>query len=201
MAYSSKTIEQAVEYLSKFPGIGSKSALRMVLYLAKRPEHEVFGMAEAIKSIKTKLQVCSECGNLSDSPLCSICASPARVKQLLCVVEDFKDVLAVENTAQFKGLYHVLGGLISPIDGVGPEDLNIPKLFERIKTNHINEVVFALSANMEGDTTTYYLSKKIKEMGIAVSTISRGISVGSDLEFTDEITLGRSIINRVPYEL
>ncbi|MCK9481349.1 MAG: recombination mediator RecR [Bacteroidia bacterium] len=201
MAYSSKTIEQAVEYLSKFPGVGSKSALRMVLYLAKRPEHEVLRMADALKAIKTKLQLCTECGNLSDTPICSICASPLRDKQLLCVVEDFKDVLAVENTAQYKGLYHVLGGLISPIEGIGPDELNVSKLFERIQSNQVGEVVFALSANMDGDTTTYYLSKKLKEMGVKVSAISRGISVGSDLEFTDEITLGRSIINRVPYEI
>lgn len=201
MAYSSKTIEQAVEYLSKFPGVGSKSALRMVLYLAKRPENEVIRLAEAIKAIKTQLKLCTECGNLSDTDICSICASPIRNKQMICVVEDFKDVLAVENTVQFKGLYHVLGGLISPIDGIGPEELNVSKLFERIQTNRVSEVVFALSANMEGDTTTYYLSKKLKEIGVMVSVISRGISVGSDLEFTDEITLGRSIINRVPYEI
>lgn len=201
MAFSSKTIEIAVEYLSKFPGIGSKSALRMALYLAKRPEHEVMALAESIKSLKTKLQICTECGNLSDEPICNICGNHARDKQLICVVEDFKDVMAVENTAQYKGVYHVLGGLISPVDGIGPEELNVPKLFSRIQNNEVKEVVFALTANMEGDTTTYYLSKKIKEMGVNISTISRGISVGSDLEYTDEITLGRSIINRIPYEI
>jgi recombination protein RecR len=201
MAYSSLIIEQAVAYLSRFPGIGKKSALRMALYLAKRPEQEIMAMTEAIRLLKTGLKTCSECGNLADEETCAICLNPARDKRILCVVEDFKDVLAVENTGQFKGLYHVLGGLISPIDGVGPEELNVPKLFHRLKSLAAGEVVFALAANMEGDATTFYLSKKIKEMGIVVSTISRGISVGSDLEYTDEITLGRSILNRTPFEM
>lgn len=201
MAYSSLIIEQAVAYLSRFPGIGKKSALRMALYLAKRPEEEIMAMTEAIRLLKTGLKTCTECGNLADDPICSICINPVRDKKTICVVEDFKDVMAVENTGQFKGLYHVLGGLISPIDGIGPEELHIPKLFQRITELEVKEVVFALAANMEGDSTTYYLSKKIKESGIAVSTISRGISVGSDLEYTDEITLGRSILNRIPFDI
>jgi recombination protein RecR len=201
MAYSSKIIEQAVENLSKFPGIGSKSALRMALYLAKRPESEVQNLASSILEIKTKLKQCKECGNLSDFDVCLICENPAREKKIICVVEDFKDVVAIENTAQFKGVYHVLGGLISPIEGIGPEDINIASLFQRIKLNDVKEVIVALAANMEGDTTTYYLSKKIAVEGIKISTISRGISIGSELEFTDEVTLGRSIINRIPYPL
>ena len=200
MAYSSKTVEKAVESLSQFPGIGKRSALRMVLYLAGRNEQEVFDIAKAIESIKTKLCICKECGNLSDEPVCSICMSPTRDHQLLCIVQDFKDVLAIENTGQFSGLYHVLGGLISPIEGIGPDDLNIEKLFQRIKDLNVSEIILALSANMDGDTTVYYLSQKLKPLGIKASVISRGISVGSDLEYTDEITLGRSIINRVVYE-
>jgi recombination protein RecR len=200
MSYSSKIIENAVESLSKFPGIGKKSALRMALYLAKKEEFEVFQMAEAIREIKTKLTTCNRCGNLSDEPICNICINPARDAATLCVVEDFKDVVAIENTGQYKGLYHVLGGLISPIDGVGPEELNISSLYKRIEEGTLSEAIIALSANLEGDTTTYYLSRKIKEKGIKVTTISRGISVGSDLEYTDEITLGRSLINRIPYE-
>lgn len=201
MAYSSKIIEQAISQLSKFPGIGNKSALRMALYLAKRPEQEVLKLANAIAELKTKLRTCDACGNLSDSELCVICENPARDQRLFCIVADFKDVVAVENTAQFKGIYHVLGGLISPIDGIGPEELNLQPLFDRLIQNQAKEVIIALSANMDGDTTTYYLSKKIKALGISVSTISRGISVGSDLDYTDEITLGRSLINRIPYDM
>jgi recombination protein RecR len=201
MAYSSKIIEQAITQLSKFPGIGNKSALRMALYLAKRPEQEVLKLANAIAELKTKLRTCSACGNLSDNELCMICESPSRDQRLFCIVADFKDVVAVENTAQFKGIYHVLGGLISPIDGIGPEELNLQPLFDRLIQNQAKEVIIALSANMDGDTTTYYLSKKIKELNISVSTISRGISVGSDLDYTDEITLGRSLINRIPYDM
>jgi recombination protein RecR len=200
MAHSSKILEDAVEQLSRFPGIGQKSAMRMALFLAKRPRAEVLQIAQALANISEKLTHCKECGNLSDDAICGICINPSRNQKLICIVEDFKDVVAVENTQQFKGLYHVLGGLISPIEGIGPEELNLSNLWNRIQSHEVTEVIIALSANMDGDTTTYYLSKKIKELNVSVSTISRGISIGSDLEFTDEITLGRSLINRVPFQ-
>jgi recombination protein RecR len=200
MAHSSKILEDAVEQLSRFPGIGQKSAMRMALFLAKRPRAEVLQIAKALTNISEKLTHCSECGNLSDDAICGICSNPARNHKLICIVEDFKDVVAVENTQQFKGLYHVLGGLISPIEGVGPEELNVSNLWNRIQSHEVTEVIIALSANMDGDTTTYYLSKKIKALNVSVSTISRGISIGSDLDYTDEITLGRSLINRVPFQ-
>lgn len=199
--FSSKTIENAVEALSGFPGVGKRSALRMVMHLLKRPVTESENLAGVILKLKTELMQCSICCNISDTPVCNICNSVNRNKSLICVVEDMMDVMAVENTAQFNGLYHVLGGLISPVDGVGPDELNIESLVKRIEIHGADEIIIALNANIEGDTTAFYIARKIQNFNVRVSTISKGISVGSELEYTDEITLGRSLTARVPYVL
>lgn len=201
MNFNSEILENAVHSLSSFPGIGKKTALRMVIHLINSNEDVVQQISKSILKLKTDLKFCGECGNISESSLCTICANPLRQEESICVVSDFKDVLAVENTAQFKGKYHVLGGLISPIDGVSPDDLNIEKLLERVEKDNIKEVIIALSANMEGDTTTFYLSKLLKSYSVKISTIARGISVGGELEYADEITLGRSITHRVQYDI
>lgn len=199
MNYPSHLIEEAVNELSKFPGIGKKSAMRMVLYLLKQKEQDVTKMGDAIIRLRTQIQYCGRCGNVSDTTLCNICNNNKRDQQLICVVEDLRDVIAIENTGQFNGTYHILGGLISPVNGVGPDSLHIGKLIERIKQEGTKEVIMALSATMEGDTTVFYLSKKLRDMGVSLSTISRGIAIGGELEYADEITLGRSIALRVPY--
>ncbi|MBC7426502.1 MAG: recombination protein RecR [Bacteroidia bacterium] len=200
MHFSSKTLEIAVNELSGFPGVGKRSALRMVLHLLKRSPEDVKLLSDAIIRLKTDLKQCTECGNASDYDLCAICSSVNRNHALICVVEDLQDVMAIENTAQFNGVYHLLGGLISPIDGIGPETLTIDKLVTRVAKNDAVEVIIALSANMEGDTTMFYISRKLKDSNVKVSVISRGISIGAELDFADEITLGRSIINRIPYQ-
>lgn len=200
MNYPSVLIEEAVNELSKFPGIGKKSAMRMVLHLLKQQEQEVVKLGNAVIKLRTQIKYCNRCGNVSDAELCNICNNPKRNQQTICVVEDLRDVIAIENTAQFTGTYHVLGGLISPVNGVGPSDLNIDSLIQRIKEEQTTEVIMALSATMEGDTTVFYLSRKLKDMGVTISTISRGIAVGGELEYADEITLGRSIALRVPYQ-
>ncbi len=199
MNYPSRLIEEAVNELSKFPGIGKKSAMRMVLHLLKQKEHDVAKTGNAIIQLASQIQYCSRCGNVSDTTVCNICNNPKRNQQLICVVEDLRDVIAIENTNQFSGTYHILGGLISPVNGIGPDNLNIEKLCERIKTENTTEVIMALSATMEGDTTVFYLSKKLKDANVKISTISRGIAIGGELEYADEITLGRSIALRVPY--
>lgn len=201
MNFNSEIIENAVQSLSSFPGIGKKTALRMVIHLINTDEHTVNQISKSIQKLKTELQFCKQCGNIAEETLCSICKNPLRTEESICVVCDFKDVLAVENTAQFKGKYHVLGGLISPIDGISPDDLNIDKLLERVESENVKEVIIALSATMEGDTTTFYLSKLLKEFDVTISTIARGISVGGEIEYADEITLGRSITNRIQYEI
>jgi recombination protein RecR len=201
MNYPSQLIEEAVNELSKFPGIGKKSAVRMVLYLLKQQEHEVNKLGESIIKLRNKIRYCKRCGNVSDHDLCNICNSPKRNQQLICVVEDLRDVMAIENTNQYNGTYHVLGGLISPINGIGPDTLNIDSLINRIKTEDTKEIIMAISATMEGDTTVFYLSKKLKDMDIKISSISRGIAIGGELEYADEITLGRSIALRVPYNI
>ncbi len=200
MNYPSVLIEEAVNELSKFPGVGKKSAMRMVLHLLKQQEQEVVKLGNAVIKLRTQIKYCNRCGNVSDAELCNICNNPKRNQQTICVVEDLRDVIAIENTAQFTGTYHVLGGLISPVNGVGPSDLNIDSLIERIKAEQTTEVIMALSATMEGDTTVFYLSRKVKDMGVTISTISRGIAIGGELEYADEITLGRSIALRVPYQ-
>jgi recombination protein RecR len=200
MNYPSHLIEEAVNELSKFPGIGKKSAMRMVLFLLKQKEQEVVKLGEAVIKLRTQIQYCERCGNVSDAAMCNICANTNRDQHTICVVEDLRDVLAIENTNQFTGTYHIIGGLISPINGIGPDALHIEKLLNRIKAEETKEVIMALSATMEGDTTVFYLSKKLKEFGVNISTISRGIAIGGELEYADEITLGRSIALRVPYQ-
>ena len=201
MHFSSKTIENAVEALSGFPGVGKRSALRMVMHLLKRPNTEVTALSEALVQLKTQLMQCTVCCNISDTPVCSICNSVNRQKDTICVVEDIMDVMAIENTGQYNGVYHVLGGLISPIDGVGPEDLSIDTLVNRISDGSVQEIIMALNANIEGDTTAFYIARRLQNTAIKLSTISKGISVGSELEYTDEITLGRSLLARVPYKV
>ena len=199
MNFSSKNIENAVQALSGFPGVGSRSALRMVMHLLKRPKEESENLASVILKLKTELTTCKICCNISDTPVCNICNSVNRNKMMICVVEDMMDVIAVENTAQFNGTYHVLGGLISPVDGVGPDELNIEQLVERVKNECPEEIIIALNANIEGDTTAFYIARKLQGFNLKISTISKGISVGSELEYADEITLGRSLQARVPY--
>lgn len=200
MNYSSKLLEQAVEEFAKLPGVGKRTALRLVLHLLNQPEEDVLKFTESIASMKTDIRFCRTCFNISDSEVCEICSSPKRDGSLLCIVEDTRDVMAIENTHQFQGLYHVLGGLISPMEGVGPNDLKIEELVNRVREEEIGEVVLALSATMEGDTTIFYIYRKLKELGVKVTTIARGISFGGELEYVDEVTLGRSILSRIPYE-
>lgn len=201
MNYPSTLIEEAVNELSKFPGVGKKSAMRMVLYLLKQDEKDVVKLGESVIKLRTNIKYCSRCGNVSDAALCNICNNPKRNQHLICVVEDLRDVIAIENTAQFTGTYHVLGGLISPVNGIGPDNLNINALIRRVQEEQTTEIIMALSATMEGDTTVFYLSKKLRELQVSISTISRGIAIGGELEYADEVTLGRSIALRVPYQV
>lgn len=201
MNFPSKLIEEAVNEVSKLPGIGKKSALRIVLHLLKRTEKETQGLAAALVAVRTRIQYCKQCHNISDDELCSICLNNKRDRSVLCVVQDSRDVLAIENTGQYNGLYHVLGGIISPLEGIGPGDLHIDTLLQRLQeTTEIKEIILALSPTMEGDTTSFYLQKKLKHFSLKLSTIARGIPIGGDLEYTDEITLGRSIISRINYD-
>lgn len=199
MQFTSQIVEKAVDALSGFPGIGKRTALRLVMYLMNRPESEVGSMAEALIKLKTELQFCNKCGTVSDTQICGICNSPNRVESQICVVEDFSDLMALEGTGQYKGLYHVIGGLISPMDGVGPADLNIESLVQRVTDEKPEEVILALSATVEGDTTMYYLGKKLEPLNVKISSIARGISIGGELEYIDEITLGRSLLQRTTY--
>lgn len=200
MNFSSKLLEDAVAQFAKLPGIGPKTALRLVLHLLKQDELEISEFTDSLTKLKKELQFCFECGNLSDSKLCSVCSNALRDKSIICVVEDTRDVMAVENTNQYRGIYHVLGGLISPMNGVGPSDLTINQLVERATRTESKEVILALSATMEGDTTLFYLYKKLKDSGLIISTIARGIAFGGEIEYADEVTLGRSIAARIPYE-
>ena len=199
MDFPSKILENAVNEISKLPGIGKRTALRLALYILKQPENHIDALADSIKTLRKTINFCSECYNLSDNEICEICLNPSRQNGELCVVEDIRDVMAIENTSQFKGRYHVLNGLISPIDGVGPADLKIDSLIERIKGGTIKEIIYALSATMEGDTTIFYINKNLSSFDIKISTIARGVAVGDELEYTDEVTLGRSILKRIPY--
>jgi len=196
----SKVFESAVNELAKLPGIGRKTALRMALYLLKSRREEAEAFGTAIIRMHSEIRFCSECGNISDEELCPICVSPKRDKSIICVVEDIRDVIAIENTGQYNGVYHVLGGIISPMEGIGPNDLNISGLVEKAGSGTVAEVILALPTTIEGDTTNFYLYKKLHTVAIPVTAIARGISVGDELEHTDEVTLGRSIINRTPYE-
>ena len=200
MEFSSKLIEKAVNEISNLPGIGKKTALRLVLHLLKQSESQSVNLANAISEMRLKVNFCDNCHNISDSDNCEICSNPRRDQGLICVVEDIRDVMAIEKTSSFNGLYHVLGGKISPLDGIGPDDINIDSLVEKVKNNKIREVIFALSSTMEGDTTNFYIFRKISEYNVVTSTIARGISIGDDLEYTDEVTLGRSITDRIPFE-
>jgi len=200
MNFSSKLLENAVNEFSSLPGIGQKTALRLVLHLLNQPQAEVEKFSNTLLILKRDIRYCIECHNISDHELCQICSSVKRDKSLICVVEDTRDVMAIENTGQYLGGYHVMGGLISPMDGIGPSDLNIESLVKRVHAGGIKEVILALSATMEGDTTIFYIYKKLKDAGVSISTIARGIAFGGELEYVDEITLGRSIATRVPYE-
>ena len=200
MEFSSKLIETAVNEISNLPGIGKKTALRIVLHLLKQSESQSLNLASAISEMRLKVNFCDNCHNISDSDNCEICSNPRRDQNIICVVEDIRDVMAIEKTSSFNGLYHVLGGKISPLDGIGPDDINIDSLVEKVKNNKIREVIFALSSTMEGDTTNFYIFRKISEYNVVTSTIARGISIGDDLEYTDEVTLGRSITDRIPFE-
>ena len=200
MEFSSKLIEKAVNEISNLPGIGKKTALRLVLHLLKQSESQSVNLANAISEMRLKVNFCKNCHNISDNDICEICSNPRRDSSLICVVEDIRDVMAIEKTGSFNGVYHVLNGKISPLDGVGPDDLNIDSLVKKVINNQIREVIFALSTTMEGDTTNFYIFRKISQYNILTSTIARGISVGDDLEYTDEVTLGRSITDRIPFE-
>ncbi len=197
--FPSKLLENAVEEFAKLPGIGRKTALRLVLYLLKLDELEVEDFGNAIIQLRKEINHCKVCHNISDTEVCNICSNPSRNEEVICVVETIRDVLSIENTRQYNGLYHVLGGVISPMDGVGPSDLEIASLVERIEKNDVTEIILALSTNMEGDTTNFYIYKKLKNIEVKVTTIARGVSVGGELEYTDELTLGRSIKNRINY--
>lgn len=198
--YSSKLLESAVKELSRLPGIGKRTALRLALHLLREDISETQHLAEALVKMRKEIMFCKRCNNISDTAYCEICSNPKRDEQTVCVVEDTRDVLAVENTAQFNGLYHVLGGIINPMEGIGPNDLNLTHLVERIRTEDIKEIILALPATVEGDTTGYYIYKLLSPLELRVTTISRGVAVGNELEYTDEITLGRSILNRLPFE-
>ena len=200
MNFSSKHIEEAINQFAKLPGVGRKSAVRYVLHVLKQDNKEVEAFVNSIVNLRNEMRYCSVCHNISDKEICSICSNHNRDKSLLCVVEDIRDVMAIESTQQYRGVYHVLDGIISPMDGIGPSDLNIESLVKRISEGAIKEVIMALSTTMEGDTTNFYIYKRLKEFNLNMTTIARGISVGDELEYTDEITLGRSITNRIPYE-
>jgi len=200
MDFSSKLLENAVNEVARLPGIGKRTALRLVLHLLKQPAENTSYLTEALQHLRTDVKSCEKCYNISDTILCEICSNPNRNPEIICVVEDIRDVMAIENTSQFRGLYHVLGGKISPIEGIGPQNLEIESLVEKVKNGEIKELIFALSSTMEGDTTNFYIFKQIEECNVVTSTIARGISVGDELEYADEVTLGRSIVNRIPFE-
>lgn len=198
--YPSQLLEKAVDEFAKLPGIGHKTALRLVLHLLRQETETVEALADAISTMKREVKHCKVCHNISDTDTCPICADPRRDASVICVVENIQDVMAIENTQQFKGLYHVLGGIISPMDGIGPSDIEIDSLVERVSRGDISEVILALSPTMEGDTTNFYIFRKLAHLNVKLSVIARGVSVGDELEYADEVTLGRSIINRTPFD-
>ncbi|OJW70271.1 MAG: recombination protein RecR [Candidatus Amoebophilus sp. 36-38] len=199
MSYTSKLIEEAVNEIATLPGIGKKTALRLALFLLKNNPEHTERLANSLRRLRSQIQYCRQCHNIADAAVCSICANPHRDSGIICVVENLQDVIAIENTAQYKGKYHVLGGLISPIEGVGPEQLHIEHLLQRAQTEQLQEIIFALSTTIEGDTTTFYITKKLKDFPIKLSSIARGVAVGTELEYTDEMTLARSIKERIVY--
>jgi len=198
--YSSKLLENAVNELSRLPGVGKKTALRLALHLLREDELFAERLGQAIIEMRKSIRFCKRCNNISDHDYCEICTNHKRDENTICVVEDTRDVMAIENTAQYNGLYHVLGGIINPMEGIGPNDLNIAKLIERIQTEEIKEIILALPATVEGDTTNYYIYKLVKNFDVKVTVIARGVAIGDELEYTDEITLGKSIVNRLPFE-
>lgn len=200
MDFSSKLLENAVNEMSQLPGIGKRTALRLVLHLLKQPKEQTHKLSLSLQRMRDEVNFCENCHNISDSKRCEICANPNRLSQIVCVVEDIRDVMAIENTSQYRGHYHVLGGKISPMDGVGPSELTIESLVEKVKSGVVEEIIFALSSTMEGDTTNFYIFKQIEAYKVVTTTIARGISVGDELEYADEVTLGRSILNRIPFE-
>ena len=199
MDYPSKVLAKAVEEISGLPGIGKKSALRLALHLLKQPESQAIALGDALNKLVTEIKYCKDCHNFSDMEICEICANPKRNEEILCIVEDVRDVMAIENTGKYRGKYLVLGGKISPMEGIGPHQLHISSIEKKLESGEVKELIFALSATMEGDTTAYYIYKKFKNFEVNFSTIARGISVGDELEYADEISLGRSIQNRLPY--
>ena len=198
--YPSLLLEKAVSEFAKLPGVGNKTAMRLVLHLLKQEQAAVEAFGNSIIQLKREVKYCKVCHNISDSDVCNICSNPKRDSAIVCVVQNIRDVMAIEATQQYNGLYHVLGGIISPMDGLGPKNLEIDSLIERVAQGNIKEVIFALSTTMEGDTTSFYISRRLKDYPVKLSVLSRGVSVGDELEYTDEITLGRSILNRVPYD-
>jgi recombination protein RecR len=198
--YSSRLLEEAVEEFATLPGIGKKTALRLVLHLLKQEEKDVEHFGNTILRMKSEIRTCSSCHNISDSEVCHICSDPYRDKTTICVVESIRDVMSVENTQQYSGIYHVLGGIISPMDGIGPADLTLDSLEEKVRSGQCREVILALSTTMEGDTTNFYIYRRLKEFPVTITTLARGVAIGDDLEYADEVTLGRSIINRTAFE-
>jgi len=200
MIFSSTLLEKAVNEFAKLPGIGKKTALRLVLHLIKQDEKEVTHFSETIAEMRNQIKFCNRCHNISDKETCNICANPSRKQDIICVVENIRDVIAIESTQQFNGTFHVLGGIISPLDGIGPEQLNIEPLINRIAKEETKEIIFALNPNIQGDTTIYYIGRKLKETPVKITTIARGIAFGGELEYADEMTLAKSISNRIPVE-
>lgn len=200
MDFSSKLLENAVNEMSQFPGIGRRTALRLVLHLLKQPKEHTRILSTSLLQLRDEIIFCDNCHNISDRKVCEICANPNRDREIICVVEDVRDVMAIESTSQYRGQYHVLGGKISPMDGIGPGDLNINSLVERVKTGNVKELIFALSSTLEGDTTNFFIFKQLEGTKVITTTIARGISVGDELEYADEVTLGRSILYRIPFE-
>jgi recombination protein RecR len=198
--YSSKLLENAVNEFSKLPGIGMKTALRLALYLLKQDEDSVRQFGQAMIQLRSEVRYCRECHNLSDTDVCEICSNTRRDHSIVCVVETVRDVMSIENTMQYQGVYHVLGGIISPMDGIGPADLTIESLEQKVASGKASEIILALSATMEGDTTNFYIYRKVKHLPVIVSTLARGLAVGDELEYADQVTLGRSIVNRLPFE-
>lgn len=197
----SRAIEDAVNEFMKLPGIGRKTALRLVLHLLKSESSETERFGSTMIRLCHEIKYCLQCHNICETDLCNICADQKRDNSLICLVEDIRDVLAIENTGQYRGVYHLLGGIISPMEGIGPADLNVESLVERVRTGNVNEVIMALRTTMEGDTTIYYISRRLREFNVNISSLARGVAIGDELEYTDEVTLGRSILNRLPYDL
>jgi len=200
MEFSSKLLEKAVNEMAQLPGIGKRTALRLVLHLLKQPAEQTHFLSQSLTLMRDEIKFCKNCHNISDVEICEICNNQSRNHKIICIVEDVRDVMAIENTNQYKGIYHVLGGKISPIDGVGPSQLNITTLVDKIRMGTVEEIIFAFSSTMEGDTTNFYIYKQLKNFNVKTSTIARGIAVGDELEYADEVTLGRSILQRVPFE-